>query len=322
MHVTVAVQAWRPLLCAIGLSVALTACGSSATTNVTGPTAINQCQVTISNSTGNFGAAGGNGTVTVTTSRECAWSASASTGWVHITDGQSGQGEGRVSYSVDANAAATSRQATVIVNGQSSPLAQAGAPCQFDVSAANTPLAAAGGQMPIDMRTQDGCRWTAAADATWATVSPASGQGAATLALIAAPNSGPERTVTLTVGSDSLVLRQLSAPTPTPAPNPSPAPSPAPAPSPSPAPQPPPTPVPTPPPAPNPIIELTGRVSQLSGQCPTLSFVLDTTKVLTTPDTTFQKGPCKDVSNSDTLTVRGEQQSDGSVVASVVTLKR
>lgn len=320
MHVTVAVQVWRPLLCASGLSLGVIACGSSATTNVTGPTPV-KCQVTLSNSAQNFGAAGGSGTVAVTTSRDCAWSASASGGWVHITGSQSGQGEGSVSYSVDANAAPAPRQATVIVNNQSSSVAQAAAACQFDVLAPNTPFAAVGGQMSIDLRTQDTCRWTAAADASWATISPASGQGGATLALVAASNAGPERTVTLTVGSDRVVLRQLSAPAPIPAPNP-PSPGPGPSPAPSPAPQPSPTPAPNPPPAPNPVIDLTGRVNQLSGKCPTLSFSLDTTKVLTTANTTFQRGPCKDVSEHDTLLVHGEQQPDGSVVAFTVTLKQ
>ena len=320
MHVTAAVQVSRPLLCAGGLSLVLIACGSSATTNVTGPTPV-KCQVTLSNSSGSFSSDGGTGTVAVSAPRECAWSASASGSWIHISGGQSGQGDGSVAYSVDANGAAAARQANVVVNGLSSPVAQNAAPCRYDVSAPDSSVGAAGGQMTIDMRTQDGCGWSAASNAAWATIAPSSGKGSSMLALTAAPNSGPERTVTLTIGPDNVVLRQLSPAAPMPAPNP-PAPAPEPSPSPTPSPGPAPVPPPAPTPTPNPIVDLTGRVSQVSGRCPTISFTLNSTKIQTTEATTFQGGSCKDVSNKDTVTVHGEQQPNGSVIASVLTLQK
>ena len=286
---------------------------------MTGPTAV-KCQVTLTNSSGNFGANGGSATVSVSTSRECAWSASASGNWVHITSGDSGQGDGTVAYTVDANTDPVSRRGTVAVNGQQAQFGQDAAPCRYDVSPAADALAANGGQTPIQVSTHDGCRWTAAADASWATVTPQSGQGSATIALIAAPNSGPERTLTLTIGTDSVVLRQLSAPqapaapAPTPAPNPGPAPSPTPAPAPSPSPGPPP---PAPGPIPSPIIEVTGQVDQMKGGCPNISFTIDKTPVRTTAATDFQSA-CKDIKNRDTVTVRGLQQVDGSILADTV----
>jgi hypothetical protein len=289
---------------------------------VTGPTAV-KCQVTLTNSSGNFGANGGSGSVNVSTSRECAWSASASGTWIHITSGDSGQGDGTVAYTVDANADPVSRRGTVAVNDQQAQFGQDAAPCRYDLSPAADALAANGGQTPIQVSTHDGCRWTAAADASWATVTPQAGQGSATIALIAAPNSGPERTLTLTIGTDSLVLRQLSAaqlpaaPAPTPGPNPGPAPSPtpAPAPNPSPAPGPPP---PPPGPTPSPIIEVTGHVDQLKGGCPNISFTVDkNTLVRTTAATDFQSA-CKDIKNRDTVTVSGLQQLDGTILADTV----
>jgi len=323
MHATVAVQVWRPLLCSVGLAVGLIACGSSASTNVTGPSPV-KCQVTLSSASGSFGSAGGSGNITVSTSRECAWSASASGPWVHITGGQSGQGDGTVSYSVDANGAGSPRQANVVVNGQQSLVSQRAAPCGYDISSAGNPLTANGGQTSIDLRTLDGCPWTAAANAAWATITPHSGEGPATLALTIAPNAGPERTVTLTIGSDQVVLRQLSpaAPTPAPSPTPAPNPTPAPPPSPTPAPQPPPPP-PSPTPAPNPIVDLKGQVSQLSGRCPTISFLLDnTTSVRTTIATSFERGSCKDVKNRNTVTVHGERLPDNTVVADSVVVRQ
>jgi hypothetical protein len=320
VHAWIAVQAWRPLLCSVGLSVGLIACGSSATTNVTGPTAV-KCQVTLTGPSGTVGSNGGSGTVTVSTSRECAWSASTAGSWIHITGGDSGQGDGTVAYKIDANADPVARHADVVVNDQHAQIGQDAAPCQYDVSAAVDALAPNGGQTGIEIRTHDGCRWTAAADAPWATVTPQSGQGSATLALIAAPNAGPERTVTLTIGTDSVVLRQLSAatapPAPAPAPGPNPGPAPAPAPAPSPGPAPAPQPSPTPVPVPTPV-ELNGKVDGLKGSCPVVSFTLDrNTTVFTTIATDFQPS-CKTIKNHDTVTVRGLQQPDGTVVAGSV----
>ena len=314
MHAAVVVQVWRPLLCSVGLALGLIACGSSATTNVTGPTAI-KCQVTLANSSGTYSSGGGSGTVTVSTSRDCAWSASTSGVWLHITRGQSGQGDGTVAYTVDANADPVARQANVVINDQQAHVGQDPAACQYTVVPSTDSLAAAGGQTAIDVRTHDACRWTAADDASWASIAPQSGQGSATLALTAAPNPGPERTVTLTIAADHVVLRQLSpqtapaAPAPAPAPNPGPGPSPAPAPSPA----------PTPSPTPNPTVTIIGQVDQLAGQCPTISFTLNKkTRVQTTSETDFPGAPCKRISNHDIVTVRGTQQANGTVIADVV----
>ena len=316
---------WRSLLCSAGLAAGLIACGSSATTNVAGPTAV-KCQVTVTSPSGTIGSNGGSGSVTVSTSRECAWTAAASGNWIHITGSSSGQGDGTVAFTVDANSDPVVRRGDVDVNGQQAQIAQDAAPCKYDASPAADALAAAGGQTPVQLATHDGCHWTAAADASWVTITPQSGQGPATLALIAAPNAGPERSVTLTIGNDTVVLRQLSAaptppaPSPTPAPNPGPAPSPTPGPGPgpSPAPQPP----PAPPPAPGPTIEFTGRVDQLKGSCPVISFTVDKThSVQTTSATDFQGGPCKDIKNRDTVTVQGSQQADGVVIAATVIQK-
>jgi hypothetical protein len=48
-------------------------------------------------------AAGGTGTVNVSTTAGCAWTAAANASWLHVTSGSSGSGSGQVSYNVDAN---------------------------------------------------------------------------------------------------------------------------------------------------------------------------------------------------------------------------
>ena len=79
----------------------LTACGSS-TQTVTGPTT-NKCAVTATADTASFGAGGGSGNITVSTNRECQWSAVAGTSWVKLGSTSSGQGDGKVPFTVAAN---------------------------------------------------------------------------------------------------------------------------------------------------------------------------------------------------------------------------
>ena len=66
------------------------ACGSSASTNITGPTAT-KCQVTLSNGASELPSTGGNGALTVGAERECSWTASTSAAWVALAS-TSGQG--------------------------------------------------------------------------------------------------------------------------------------------------------------------------------------------------------------------------------------
>src|SRR3954452_20719963 len=76
-------------------------CGSSATTNVVGPSGTN-CGIAATNNAAQIPAAGGTGTITITTERECSWSARADASWISLRDA-SGQGSATVSYSVAAN---------------------------------------------------------------------------------------------------------------------------------------------------------------------------------------------------------------------------
>src|SRR5512142_753766 len=66
----------RLLLPVVLLAAGLAAACGSASTNVVAPTA-NKCQITVSDFTRTFGAAGGTGTAVVTAARECSWSAAS-----------------------------------------------------------------------------------------------------------------------------------------------------------------------------------------------------------------------------------------------------
>gem|GEM_PF-2317949 len=76
------------------------------------------CAYSISPTSRNFGQNGGAGTIGVSTSAGCDWTATESSSWITINGGSSGSGSGTVSYSVDSNAGAQ-RTAIITAAGKS-----------------------------------------------------------------------------------------------------------------------------------------------------------------------------------------------------------
>jgi hypothetical protein len=84
------------------------------------------CTFSISPTGASVAAAGGSGTVTVTATAGCSWTAASNASFVTVTSGASGTGNGTVGYSVAANTATTSRTGTLTVAGQTFTVTQAG----------------------------------------------------------------------------------------------------------------------------------------------------------------------------------------------------
>ncbi|MBV8858798.1 MAG: pre-peptidase C-terminal domain-containing protein [Acidobacteria bacterium] len=72
-------------------------------------------------------AAGAAGSVNVTTSAGCGWSAASNVGWISITSGANGTGNGSAGYSVQANTGNLSRTGTLTVAGSTFTVTQAAA---------------------------------------------------------------------------------------------------------------------------------------------------------------------------------------------------
>src|SRR5712671_4257157 len=89
-------------LCVLASAVCAFACTSTETsTAIVSPTT-QKCQVGATTSAPMFPAAGGQGTVNVTATRDCTWSAASNASWVTIGT-TSGQGEAAIPYTVAAN---------------------------------------------------------------------------------------------------------------------------------------------------------------------------------------------------------------------------
>ena len=84
------------------------------------------CVVTISPKAKTFIYSGGNGTVAVTATTGCAWTAISSVAWISVISGSSGAGNGTVGYSVQANSSTAARVGTILIADSTFTLTQAG----------------------------------------------------------------------------------------------------------------------------------------------------------------------------------------------------
>ena len=195
-------------LCAF-VAASLISCNKHA--SPTEPTPV--CTYTISPATVALGSDGGTGTVTVTAPDGCSWDATASVDWVTITAGGSGSGNGTVTYSVGANAATTSRAATITIGGQSHAIAQQGrsaTACSYDLSPGSADFNKDGGSGTFTVTAPADCRWTASSNVPWLSVTGgAQGSGTAAVSYTVARHSEiAERSGTITVADRRFTIRQ------------------------------------------------------------------------------------------------------------------
>jgi C1A family cysteine protease len=86
------------------------------------------CSYSLSPSSQSLSQPVGSGSVTVTTQSGCAWTAASNAGWITVTSGASGTGNGTVNYSVTQNTGAKSRTGTLTIAGKTFNVTQAGVP--------------------------------------------------------------------------------------------------------------------------------------------------------------------------------------------------
>jgi hypothetical protein len=90
----------------------MTIAGQTFTVNQAG------CTLALDRDHESFAGNGGTGTVNVTATAGCGWTAGTISSFIHITSGSSGTGNGAVQYSVDVNPGSTIRSDTITVAGQ------------------------------------------------------------------------------------------------------------------------------------------------------------------------------------------------------------
>ena len=76
------------------------------------------CTYSLSATSKTFGASGGDGSVDLTATAGCPWTAWSNVSWITITSGASGSGSGSVGFRVAANTTGAQRTGTVMIDGQ------------------------------------------------------------------------------------------------------------------------------------------------------------------------------------------------------------
>lgn len=244
------------------------------------------CRFQLDHAAESVAARGGGGSVTVSAPQGCAWSSSSRAGWIVVQGGATGGG--RATFTVAANAGGA-RSATLTIAGQPFTVSQAtGVPapgptppappkptpppaCRVGVSPSNQAVNASGGSFSIAVTAGTGCEWSADSQVGWLSLSRPRGSGNGTIGVTAAQNTATSsRTGSVVIAGQNVTVTQAGVQ----------------------------------------AVEVQGDVSQRSGSCPAITFVVGATTIVTTSDTSFTGGACGDVGKGAKVKVTGVPHGD------------
>ncbi len=160
-----------------------------------------------------FGAAGGEGRVTVNTQSGCQWSATNAPSWVSVSGSQN-TGPGELTYTVQENSSSSSRSGAITIGGQTHAVNQdaASPTCTFTLQPGSRTFNAAGGEGRISVVTQVGCVWSASSGAPWATVATPNGTGPGDVVyMVLANGTFSSRSTSITVNGQTHGVTQDAA---------------------------------------------------------------------------------------------------------------
>jgi Viral BACON domain/Putative binding domain, N-terminal len=183
------------------------ACTSS-TQNITGPST-SKCPVTAVAEPARFGVGGGSGTLTISTNRECSWSATSTANWLQLGSEASGQGNANIAFSVSSNADPSQRRGAIAIGEQQVPISQDAASCVFTVPARDT-VSADGERRTLNVTANGAdCSWTARSQTDWLTiVQGTQGLGNGQVVYEAPATRGPARSGELTIAGQRVIVSQ------------------------------------------------------------------------------------------------------------------
>ena len=201
---------FRPVLLLGVTAVWLAGCSSS-TESVTSPST-SKCAVSITATPTSFAATGGTGTLDVSTTRDCQWTAKTTGGWIQLTDPIAGQGAASRSFSLTNNPDPIVRNGEITVGDQQIAVTQEAAACKFTMDPIRDAVSAAGGQSVIAVTASSPkCAWTARAGVEWLTVlDGAQTTGSGQVRYGAQPSTGPSRQGTLVIAGQEVVITEGS----------------------------------------------------------------------------------------------------------------
>ena len=166
-----------------------------------------ECNYSISPAGQTFPAAGGQGTVTISTNSICTWNTSDVPAWVTGMP-PSGTGTQVIAFTVEPNQG-PDRSAAIILGGQSFAVSQTGG-CSISLAPGTHNPSAGGGASSFAVNTAAGCGWTSSGVPAWITGVPASGSGPQTINFNVAANTGVARSANILIGGRTFAVSQPS----------------------------------------------------------------------------------------------------------------
>ncbi len=167
------------------------------------------CAAVLTPSGASVPGAGSIGSIAVQLPAGCAWTANSNDTWLTLTDGVSGNGSGNVSYSASVNNGPP-RIGTLTIANTTFQVNQA-TDCIYLVSPSSIQLDPTAQSGSIEVTTSGTCQWTATSIVPWLTItSGTSGSGSGTIGFTVTANAGGERTVTLNVSNQIVVVTQAA----------------------------------------------------------------------------------------------------------------
>jgi hypothetical protein len=180
--------------------------GSTAVTSVAGPTGV-RCGTTLAIQPATVPHDGGSIEVSITSTRDCTWTASTDASWIQLT-ATSGQGSGTVAGTVTRNEQPAARSGAIVVNDQRLAVSQQPRPCSYELRPSRVQVGRQGGRSSVEVATLAGCTWTASSDAQWVRVAATTGSGGGTIELEVSSNDGDAREASIVVADQRVVVEQ------------------------------------------------------------------------------------------------------------------
>lgn len=173
------------------------------------------CSYGVSPASRSFDHNGGSASLSVTAADTCEWEAASNAGWITVTSGAPGTGNGTVQYSVAANPVVNvSRSGAVSVGGKTHTITQSGVPCSYAILPSSAGFTHVGGTGSIGVTADGACNWSATSNAGWIIVtSGASGSGSGAVGYSVSSNtSAGSRSGTITAAGKIHTVTQSGVP--------------------------------------------------------------------------------------------------------------
>jgi hypothetical protein len=152
---------------------------------------------------------GGSGSVNISTTSTCGWTAASNAAWISVVSGASGVGNGSVEYRYMGNTGGQ-RSGTLTIAGLNFTVTQAA--CEYSLTRSADFVGAGDGAGDVNVSTTSTCTWTAVSNAAWITVAPGVRTGSGSVEYHHTANPGPQRAGTITIAGLTFTVTQPPAP--------------------------------------------------------------------------------------------------------------